>query len=84
MVDQSYPCSLGSQQRFAREEVFLGSVVTNQLRPDDRTTIAGDQSMLLTDNDEYVKNVLRKALGDAYENLVQTVRGTGYRFSTKA
>jgi len=26
---------------------------------------------------------LRKALGDAYENLVQTVRGTGYRFSTK-
>ena len=27
---------------------------------------------------------LRKALGDAYENLVQTVRGTGYRFATKA
>ena len=27
---------------------------------------------------------LRKALGEAYENLVQTVRGTGYRFSTKA
>jgi two-component system phosphate regulon response regulator PhoB len=27
---------------------------------------------------------LRKALGDAYENLVQTVRGTGYRFSTKS
>lgn len=26
---------------------------------------------------------LRKALGQAYENLVQTVRGTGYRFSTK-
>jgi len=26
---------------------------------------------------------LRKALGTAYENLVQTVRGTGYRFSTK-
>lgn len=26
---------------------------------------------------------LRKALGDEYENLVQTVRGTGYRFSTK-
>ena len=26
---------------------------------------------------------LRKALGDVYENLVQTVRGTGYRFSTK-
>jgi two-component system phosphate regulon response regulator PhoB len=26
---------------------------------------------------------LRKALGDAYENLVQTVRGTGYRFSTR-
>ncbi|MCY1513901.1 Phosphate regulon transcriptional regulatory protein PhoB [compost metagenome] len=26
---------------------------------------------------------LRKALGEAYENLVQTVRGTGYRFSTK-
>ncbi|GIZ13710.1 phosphate regulon transcriptional regulator PhoB [Pseudomonas sp. NCCP-436] len=26
---------------------------------------------------------LRKALGSDYENLVQTVRGTGYRFSTK-
>jgi two-component system phosphate regulon response regulator PhoB len=26
---------------------------------------------------------LRKALGEAYENLVQTVRGTGYRFSTR-
>ena len=26
---------------------------------------------------------LRKALGPDYENLVQTVRGTGYRFSTK-
>lgn len=26
---------------------------------------------------------LRKALGERYENLVQTVRGTGYRFSTK-
>lgn len=26
---------------------------------------------------------LRKALGDAYAPLVQTVRGTGYRFSTK-
>ncbi len=27
---------------------------------------------------------LRKALGSNYEHLVQTVRGTGYRFSTKA
>lgn len=27
---------------------------------------------------------LRKALGDDHEHLVQTVRGTGYRFSTKA
>jgi len=27
---------------------------------------------------------LRKALGEAYENLVQTVRGTGYRFSSKS
>lgn len=26
---------------------------------------------------------LRKALGEKHENLVQTVRGTGYRFSTK-
>jgi two-component system phosphate regulon response regulator PhoB len=26
---------------------------------------------------------LRKALGETYETLVQTVRGTGYRFSTK-
>ena len=27
---------------------------------------------------------LRKALGDAHDHLIQTVRGTGYRFSTKA
>lgn len=27
---------------------------------------------------------LRKALGEAHEHLIQTVRGTGYRFSTKA
>lgn len=27
---------------------------------------------------------LRKALGDDYDHLIQTVRGTGYRFSTKA
>ena len=27
---------------------------------------------------------LRKVLGSPYENMVQTVRGTGYRFSTKA
>ncbi len=27
---------------------------------------------------------LRMALGDGYDNLVQTVRGTGYRFSSKA
>ena len=27
---------------------------------------------------------LRKALGSGYENYVQTVRGTGYRFSTRA
>lgn len=27
---------------------------------------------------------LRKALGNAHEHLIQTVRGTGYRFSTKA
>lgn len=27
---------------------------------------------------------LRKALGSNYEHLVQTVRGTGYRFSTRA
>ena len=27
---------------------------------------------------------LRKALGSGYENYIQTVRGTGYRFSTKA
>ncbi|SDU34671.1 phosphate regulon transcriptional regulator PhoB [Halopseudomonas salegens] len=27
---------------------------------------------------------LRKALGDKYEHLVQTVRGTGYRFSTRS
>lgn len=26
---------------------------------------------------------LRKALGNAHEHLIQTVRGTGYRFSTK-
>ncbi len=27
---------------------------------------------------------LRKALGDRYDSLIQTVRGAGYRFSTKA
>jgi len=27
---------------------------------------------------------LRKALGNSHEHLIQTVRGTGYRFSTKA
>lgn len=27
---------------------------------------------------------LRKALGEDYDHLIQTVRGTGYRFSTKA
>ena len=27
---------------------------------------------------------LRKALGSGYENYIQTVRGTGYRFSTKS
>lgn len=27
---------------------------------------------------------LRKALGDAHEHFIQTVRGTGYRFSAKA
>ncbi|MCB1838451.1 MAG: winged helix-turn-helix domain-containing protein, partial [Alcanivoracaceae bacterium] len=27
---------------------------------------------------------LRIALGKTYESLVQTVRGTGYRFSTKS
>ena len=27
---------------------------------------------------------LRKALGDQYDRLIQTVRGTGYRFSTRA
>ncbi|MBW4934698.1 phosphate regulon transcriptional regulator PhoB [Marinobacter sp. F4206] len=27
---------------------------------------------------------LRKALGDRYDHLIQTVRGTGYRFSTRA
>jgi len=27
---------------------------------------------------------LRKALGEKHEHLIQTVRGTGYRFSTKA
>jgi two-component system phosphate regulon response regulator PhoB len=27
---------------------------------------------------------LRKALGTQYDHLIQTVRGTGYRFSTRA
>ena len=26
---------------------------------------------------------LRKALGEAHQNLIQTVRGTGYRFSAR-
>ena len=31
---------------------------------------AGEQSMLVSDNDEYVKSVLRKALGDDKANLL--------------
>jgi len=34
------------------------------------TETAGEQSMLVTDNDEYVKAVLRKALGDDKANLL--------------
>ena len=33
-------------------------------------TVAGDQSMLVADTDEYVKSVLRKALGDDKANLL--------------
>ena len=33
-------------------------------------TVAGEQSMLVADNDEYVKTVLRKALGDDKANLL--------------
>ena len=36
----------------------------------------------LLDQDVHIRR-LGKALGETYENLVQTVRGTGYRFSTK-
>ncbi|MFM2449440.1 MAG: flagellar motor switch protein FliG [Pseudomonadota bacterium] len=34
------------------------------------TSVAADQSMLVTDTDEYVKSVLRKALGDDKANLL--------------
>src|SRR5512145_2974681 len=34
------------------------------------STVAGEQSMLVTDTDEYVKSVLRKALGDDKANLL--------------
>src|SRR5258706_13206642 len=34
------------------------------------TSIAGDQSLLVPDTDEYVKAVLRKALGDDKANLL--------------
>ena len=34
------------------------------------STVAGEQSMLVTDTDEYVKTVLRKALGDDKANLL--------------
>jgi flagellar motor switch protein FliG len=34
------------------------------------TTVAGEQSMLVSDTDEYVKSVLRKALGDDKANLL--------------
>lgn len=34
------------------------------------TTVAGDQSLLVADTDEYVKSVLRKALGDDKANLL--------------
>lgn len=34
------------------------------------TTLAGEQSMLVQDTDEYVKSVLRKALGDEKANIL--------------
>ena len=34
------------------------------------TDLAGSQSMLVTDTDEYIKSVLRKALGDDKANLL--------------
>ena len=34
------------------------------------TALVGEQSLLVADNDEYVKNVLRKALGDDKANLL--------------
>ena len=34
------------------------------------SVVAGDQSMLVADTDEYVKSVLRKALGDDKANLL--------------
>ena len=34
------------------------------------STVAGEQSMLVTDTDEYVKSVLRKALGEDKANLL--------------
>ena len=34
------------------------------------TAVASEQSLLVADNDEYVKNVLRKALGDDKANLL--------------
>ena len=54
---------------FSREQL-LDSVWGRDIYIDERTV------------DVHIRR-LRKALGTAYENLVQTVRGTGYRFSTK-
>ena len=45
--------------------------------------VGGLKGFVVGAQDVHIRR-LRKALGEAYENLVQTVRGTGYRFSTKA
>lgn len=61
---------MGNQERAYTRGQLLDHVWGGNVYIDERTV------------DVHIRR-LRKALGDAYAPMVQTVRGTGYRFSTK-
>ena len=64
------PFSMAHQERAYTRGQLLDQVWGGNVYVEERTV------------DVHIRR-LRKALGETYENLVQTVRGTGYRFSTK-
>ena len=59
-------------QRMGETIAKLKSVSRDRLDQvlDQFRKIAGDQSMLVEDNDEYVRSVLKRALGDALRQVV--------------